>query len=88
MQAHEIEVDITSDGQLLNARLPASCQSVFGRHTRLIMILPEVQLDETQRQQRTEKWRKLLKETQALPQAQHITEAEIATEIAAYRSGL
>ncbi len=40
MQALEIEVDITPDGQLLNARLPTSCQSMFGRHTKLLMILP------------------------------------------------
>lgn len=86
MQALEIEVDITPDGQLLNARLPTSCQSMFGRHTKLIMILPEPQLDVVQRQQRTEKWRTLLKETQSLPQL-NITEAEIAAEIEAYRSG-
>ena len=54
MQALEIEVDITPDGQLLNERLPTSCQSMFGRHTKLIMIFPEPQLDVVQRQQRTE----------------------------------
>ncbi len=87
MQALEIEVDITPDGQLLNARLPTSCHSMFGRHTKLIMILPEPQLDVVQRQQRTEKWRTLLKETQSLPQTLNITDAEIAAEIEAYRSG-
>lgn len=35
----------------------------------------------------TEKLTLLLKETQALPQVQALTEAEIAAEIAAYRSG-
>jgi hypothetical protein len=45
MQALEIEVDITPDGQLLNARLPTSCESMFGKHTKLIMILQEPQLD-------------------------------------------
>ena len=87
MQALEIEVDITPDGQLLNARLPTSCESMFGKHTKLIMILPEPQLDIVQRQQRTEKWRTLLKETQSLPQTLNITDAEIAAEIEAYRSG-
>ena len=87
MQALEIEVDITPDGQLLNARLPPSCQSMFGRHTKLSMILPEPQLDVVQRQQRTEKWHALLKETQSLPQAKNMTEAEITAEIEAYRSG-
>ena len=87
MQALEIEVDITPDGQLLNARLPTSCESMFGKHTKLIMILPEPQLDIVQRQQRTEKWRALLKETQSLPQAQNMSEAEITAEIEAYRSG-
>ena len=55
MQSLEIEVDITPDGQLLNARLPTSCQSMFGRHAKLIMILPETQLDDVHRLQRTEK---------------------------------
>ena len=35
----------------------------------------------------TEKLALLFKETQALPQVQALTEAEIASEIAAYRSG-
>ena len=87
MQTLEIEVDITPDGQLLNARLPTSCQSMFGRHTKLIMILPETQLDDVHRLQRTEKWRSLLKETQSLPQIQNMTDAEITAEIEAYRSG-
>ncbi|MEI6335998.1 MAG: hypothetical protein WCS87_15665 [Methylococcaceae bacterium] len=85
MQALEIEVDIMPDGQLLNARLPTSCQSMFGRHTKLIMILPEPQFDVVQRQQRTEKWHALLKETQSLPQAKNMTEAEIAAEIEAHQ---
>lgn len=36
---------------------------------------------------RVEEWKALFKETQALPQAQTITEEEIAAEIAAYRAG-
>jgi hypothetical protein len=87
MQALEIEVDITPDGQLLNARLPTSCQSMFGRHTKLIMILPSTQIDSIERQQRIESWRNLLKETQNIAQSQNITETDITAEIAAYRSG-
>lgn len=40
-----------------------------------------------QRREHIEALKKLLKETQALPQAQTITEEEIAAEIDAYRSG-
>jgi|GEM_PF-1529460 len=87
MQALEIEVDITSDGQLLNARLPTSCQSMFGRHAKLIMILPTIQIDKVERQQRIESWRNLLKETQNIAQSQNITETDITAEIAAYRRG-
>jgi len=35
---------------------------------------------------RVNEWKALFKETQALPQAQTITEEEIAAEIAAYRA--
>ncbi len=87
MQAIELEVDITADGRV-NTYLPSSYRSWFGSHAKLIMILPETQADEVQRQQRLKKWRELLKETQALPQAQAITEDEIAAEIEAYRDGL
>ena len=85
MQALEIEVDITTDGQLLNARLPTSCQSMFCRHTKLIMILPTTQFDKVERQQRIESWRNLLKETQSLAQSQNITKTDVTAEIAAYR---
>ncbi|MEW5938227.1 MAG: hypothetical protein AB1750_01080 [Chloroflexota bacterium] len=36
---------------------------------------------------RVEEWKALFKETQSLPQAQTITEEDIAAEIAAYRAG-
>lgn len=39
------------------------------------------------RQEHIQALKALLKETQALPQVQTITEAEIAAEIAAYRTG-
>ncbi|MFZ5909051.1 MAG: hypothetical protein ACOYYU_03440 [Chloroflexota bacterium] len=38
-------------------------------------------------QARVREWEALFKKTQALPQAQTITEEEIAAEIAAYRAG-
>ena len=60
---------------------------MFGRHTKLIMILPTTQIDKVERQQRIESWRNLLKETQSLAQSQNITETDVTAEIAAYRSG-
>jgi hypothetical protein len=85
MQALEVEVDITTDGQLVNARLPSSCSQWYGNHTKLILILPDRQDAEISRQARIDKWRGLLKETQALPQAQILTEEEIAAEVETYR---
>lgn len=87
MQAIELEVDITANGRI-DTCLPPSYRSWFGSHAKLIMILPETQMDELQRQQRLKKWRGLLAETHALPQTLAITDAEIAAEIEAYRNGL
>jgi hypothetical protein len=39
-------------------------------------------------QKRLAEWKKLFKETQALPDLQSITEADIEAEIKAYRAGL
>jgi len=39
------------------------------------------------RARNVQQWRQLLKETQALPQVQSITDEEIEAEVAAYRSG-
>jgi len=88
MKALEVEVDITSDGKVINAYLPSSCRPWFGSHAKLMLILPEAQDDDAQRRRRIEKWRTLLQETQALPQVRGITEIDIAAEIEAYRSGL
>jgi hypothetical protein len=87
MKALEVEVDITPDGEVRNAHLPASCRPWFGSLAKLIMVLPDVPDGDALQRQRVEKWRALLKETQALPQARQITEADIAAEIEAYRSG-
>ncbi|MGH8683248.1 MAG: hypothetical protein ACREVP_17260 [Burkholderiales bacterium] len=43
--------------------------------------------DEEERRARIEEFKQLLKDTQALPEAQAITEAEIAAEVAAHREG-
>lgn len=43
--------------------------------------------DEEERKARSEEFRKILRDTQALPRAQAITEEQIAAEIAAYREG-
>ena len=43
--------------------------------------------DEEEHRARIEEFKQLLKDTQALPQAQTITEAEIAAEISAQREG-
>ncbi len=87
MQAIEMEVDINDNGEVINARLPASCKHWFGNHAKLMVILPDEGKSEKMRQDKMTRWRTLLKETQALPQAHTITEAEIQAEIEAYRNG-
>ncbi|TAN67183.1 MAG: hypothetical protein EPN17_11635 [Methylobacter sp.] len=42
---------------------------------------------ETQLKEKLLRWQLLFKKTQSLPQVKNITEADIETEIAAYRSG-
>jgi len=39
------------------------------------------------RKSRGKKWRALLRKTQSIPQVKRLTEADIASEIAAYRAG-
>lgn len=45
-------------------------------------------MSETKLTAKLNKWRKLFKTTQAFPQLQNITDADIETEIEAYRAGL
>lgn len=53
-----------------------------------VIVLVESESENAQAiQARLNEWKALFKETQALPQAQTITEEEIAAEIAAYRAG-
>jgi len=53
-----------------------------------VIILVEIEPEITQViQTRVNEWKTLFQETQALAQAQTITEEEIAAEIAAYRAG-
>ncbi len=52
-----------------------------------VILLVESEPDSTVSiQARVDEWKALFRETQALPQAQTITEEEIAAEIAAYRA--
>ncbi len=53
-----------------------------------VIVLLESETDSAEEiEARVNEWKSLFKETQSLPQAQTITEEEIAAEIAAYRSG-
>ena len=52
-----------------------------------VIVLVEIELENIHAiQARLNQWEDLFKETQALPQAQNITEEEITAEIAAYRA--
>jgi len=52
-----------------------------------VILLVESEPDSTVSiQARVDEWKALFRETQALPQAQTITEEEIAAEISAYRA--
>jgi hypothetical protein len=57
-----------------------------GTKTEVIILVDNDPDEAKARQERAREWRALFKETQALPQAQTISEAEIAAEIAAYRA--
>ncbi|MBF0203736.1 MAG: hypothetical protein HQK67_05335 [Desulfamplus sp.] len=98
MQAIELETEIGTDGQMINIRLPQSCKQWFGNHAKLILILQESNYQEPSsnmslqqykkvQQQKIDKWRALLKETQALPSSQNICDADIEFEIEACRAG-
>jgi len=78
MEAVEFQTEV-KNGMI---EIPAAYQSAFaeGIQVKVIVLKP-------QRQEHIQAFKALLNETQALPQAQTITEAEIAAEIEAYRSG-
>ena len=78
MQTYRTLGVVQESGQILLSNLPF-------RPGQLVEVLV---LGEDQHQNGlTEKLALIFKETQALPQVQVLTEAEIAAEIAAYRSG-
>lgn len=58
-----------------------------GTRVEVILRVESAPLDDLARAERVKTWQALFKETQALPQARTLTEAEIAAEIAAYRAG-
>lgn len=78
MQTYRTLGVIQESGQIVLSNLPF-------RPGQLVEVL--VLGEDQYRNGLTEKLTLLLKETQALPQVQALTEAEIAAEIAAYRSG-
>lgn len=57
-----------------------------GTKTEVIILVESDPQKAESRQVRVRQWKALFKESQALPQAKTITEAEIAAEIAAYRA--
>ena len=78
MQTYRTFGVIQESGQIVLSNLPF-------RPGQLVEVL--VLGEDQYRNGLTEKLTLLLKETQALPQVQALTEAEISAEIAAYRSG-
>ena len=78
MMAYRQYVTIQDPKQLVLSGLPFRP----GQRVEVVMIA-----EEEQPAARVQELRTLFKTTQALPQAQAITEEEIAAEIAAYRAG-
>ena len=78
MQTYRTLGVVQESGQILLSNLPF-------RPGQLVEVL--VLVEDQHQNGLTEKLALLFKKTQALPQVQVLTEAEIAAEIAAYRSG-
>jgi len=57
-----------------------------GTKAEVIVLMESSPGDDSERQERVQEWQALFAETQALPQAQMMTEEEIAAEVAAYRA--
>jgi antitoxin ParD1/3/4 len=77
MNAYKTYITITNPNQVVLTDLP------FRPGQRVEVVI----LADDERAARVEKLKALLAETQALPQAQAVSEDEIAAEIAAYRAG-
>jgi hypothetical protein len=79
MMTYEVYTTVDEGKNIIVSGVP------FGIGQRVKVILTIAKGESTQRVQTL---KKLFKRTQALPQAQKISEDEIAAEIAAYRSSL
>ena len=78
MATYETRITIHDPGRLELQNLPFRA----GQQVKVIVMT-----EEDDRDDRVRRWRELFKQTQSLPQAQTLTENEIAAEIHAYREG-
>lgn len=78
MIAYETHITITDPSKITLVDLPFR----IGQQVKVI-----IEIEDKDRAERVRRWQALFKQTQSLPQAQAITEEEIAAEIAAYRAG-
>jgi hypothetical protein len=76
MTTYRTQLTVSESNQVLVDNLPFAPGDVV-----------EIVIRKPRNQDLADRWRQLMKETQSLPQAQAITEEEIAAEIEAYRSG-
>lgn len=77
MAAYETRLTIEDPDRLELRNLPFKP----GQQVKIIVLA------EDDIEQRVRRWRELFRRTQALPQAQSLTEADISDEIKAYREG-
>lgn len=80
LTAYRTQTIVPSDGRI-EIQEPA-----FKPGTRAEVIVLVEQPAQSEVMQRIAEWRALFEQVQALPQAQTLTEEEIAAEIAAYRA--
>ena len=82
LTAYRKKVTVRADGsiEILDSLLKPGTEAE-------VIVLVESEAGNTQSKlARLKQWKKLFKETQALPRAENITEEEINAEIAAYRA--
>ncbi len=78
MVAYETHITITDPNKITLVDLPFR----IGQQVKVI-----IEIEDKDRAERLRQWKQLFKEIQALPQAQSITEEDIAKEIEDYRAG-
>jgi hypothetical protein len=78
MTAYETHITLTDPGKITLANLPFRA----GQQVKIMIVI-----EDENRAERLRQWKALFKELQSLPQAQQITDEEIAKEIQAYRAG-